>query len=226
MKPEIIHVNELGLVKYWKKVVLNATGYYRFLKDKRRRFLTNEGLVSTVSFKNIGTSTLLGGEFILTYTPMRGVRISSVTNIWNNRLSDDIITQGETQTTTGMSQNLSIMASLKNGLTMQLWGNYNPRMEVNQGVILAQYGMGVALQKSVLKKKGSISIRFSDILNSRAFQFKSHDLDGYEYEIDYNWESRGIHASFSYNFGKVIKGKQKRRAKNNSNGDNKSTPGL
>ena len=226
LQPEIIHVNELGYVKYFKKVVLNSTIYYRYLTNMKRRVLTHEGEISTVSYKNIGTSDLKGAEIILTYSPIKRVRITSTTNIWNTTLTDELITQNEKVNATGFSERLSLLLMLKKGWVIQMSGDYQPEQEVQQGIITPMYGMGIAVQKRVLKNKGSLSLRFSDVLGSRGFKFISHDLGDYTFVSSRSWESQTVTINFTYSFGKRIKSKQKRNLKRDNTGDNKKAPGM
>lgn len=226
LQPEIIHVNELGYSRFWKKFNLNATIYYRHINNMSRKYLSNENEISVVSYTNLGSSSLSGGELILGYTPKKTIRVNSVFNIWNSTITDPLVTNNKTTNAIGISERLSVTISMKKGVTVQIAGDYRPKLEVQQGTISEMYGVGAAIQKSILKRKGSISLRVSDIFNTREFDFTSYDLNNYTFISHREWESQTVTFNFSYTFGKLTRGKRKRTVKKNDIGDNKNVPGM
>ena len=64
-------------------------------------------------------------------------------------------------------------------------------------------------------------------INAVQFKFDSgNTADNYTFSNVRRWESRFVYLSFNYNFGKQIKGKQRRRGKNNSSGDDFNAPDM
>ncbi len=226
LRPEIIHVNELSYLKYWKKFNVNATVYYRLITDLMRRNLSYNGAISEVTFENLGKSTLSGGDLNLTYTPGKGIRIMSNSSVWVTSTDEEEFTGGERTYYVGFNSTLRASRQFKNGLTTQLWASYSPRSKVIQGYIAANYGGGIGLSKRILKKKGNVGLSIYDILKTRRFAFDSDNLGDYNFTTERRWESRTIYVSFSYNFGKMTRGKQKRQSKENGSGDDIDVPGM
>ena len=226
LKPEIIHVNEVGVVKYWKKVMLNSNLYYRYLNNKNQKFASNEEGVSKLSYRNLGSSSLTGLELILSYSPTKKIKIMSTTNLFKSKVKGELITGNEDVSAFGWTERISLNIRVKKDWRIQVAADYRPEFDVQQGVIGSMYGVGAAIQKSLFKNKGSISLRFSDIFNTREYKFQSHDFDGYSFLSERNWESQTVALSFSYSFGKRSKGKRRRAVKNNSNNDSKKVPGM
>lgn len=216
LRPEIIHVNELSYTKYWKKFNINSTVYYRLITDLIRRALFFDGIYSTVTNSNLGKSNLTGGDLILTYLPIKGMRLVSSTSVWNTATKDPSVTDGTYQNFTGMYTSLMASYRMENGWSFQAWGSYAPRTKVIQGAILPNYGGGFAIQKNLLKNKATLNFSVYDVLKTRWFAFESTDLGNYQMTSKRYWESRHFALSFTYNFGKMTEGKERRQ--NNSGG--------
>lgn len=214
LKPEIIHVNEISFMRFWKKFNVNATGYFRIINDLIRRELFYDGVFTHITNTNLGSSYLSGGDLILTFTPIKGMRITSSTSVWNTSTNDPEVVNGEWSNFTGMYTSLMAMYRIKGGWSFQFWGSYSPTARVIQGSILQNYGGGLAIQKSILKEKGNINVSVYDVLKSRWFAFESYDLGNYNMNSYRRWESRSVYVSFTYNFGKLTEGKERRQ--NNS----------
>lgn len=226
LQPEVIHVNELNLVKYWDKFNINASAYYRSINNLIRRNLSYEGEQSLVSYANLGKSSLYGGDLILTYTPIKGIRIMSTTNLWNTVTDDAEFTSGGKINLTGLNTSLMISGRFGKGWSTQLWGSYSPRQKVLQGYIIPNYGGGFAVSKSVLKNKGRFTLSFIDILKTRRFGFEGNTLPDYTFNSNRSWESRSVYLSFNYSFGKMVQGKSKRATKDNNSSDDLSIPDM
>ncbi|MCB0395715.1 MAG: TonB-dependent receptor [Flavobacteriales bacterium] len=226
LKPEFIHVTELNYLRFWDKFNINATAYYRFINDMKRRVLSlsDEG-VSVVSFDNLAHGQLYGGELILTYSPKKWMRNTLTLNRWQNQLEDPALTDNLETTNRGWSAQLSSNMTLPKGWMAQVNGNYRSRMVVIQGILLPRYTVDLSVRKSILKKKGTLSFRVSDIFKTGLFAFESKNLTNYDFSVDRRWESRQAWLSFSYNFGKTnAKGRRKSRVKDAS--DDFSAPDM
>lgn len=224
LRPEIIHVNELSYTKYWKKFNINSTVYYRLITDLIRRALFFDGIYSTVTNSNLGKSNLTGGDLILTYMPIKGMRLVSSTSVWNTATKDPSVTDGTYQNFTGMYTSLMASYRMENGWSFQAWGSYAPRTKVIQGAILPNYGGGFAIQKNLLKNKATLNFSVYDVLKTRWFAFESTDLGNYKMTSKRYWESRHFSLSFTYNFGKLTEGKERRQNSSGGIDDNLNVP--
>jgi outer membrane receptor protein involved in Fe transport len=224
LKPEIIHVNELSFMRFWTKFNINVTGYYRLINDLIRRELFYDGIYTRITNSNLGTSSLSGGDLILTYSPIKGMRIISSTSVWNTSTRDQDITGGTVQNYTGMYTSLMASYRIKGGWSFQLWGSYAPQAKVIQGYIRENYGGGFAINKRLFNDKANINLSIYDVLKSRWFGFESHDLGNYNMNSYRYWESRSAYLSFTYNFGKMTEGKERRQNNSGGIGDDLDVP--
>lgn len=224
LKPEIIHVNEISFMRFWEKFNVNVTGYYRLINDLIRRELFYDGIYTHVTNTNLGTSSLSGGDLILTYSPIKGMRITSSTSVWNTSTKDPEVTNGTWQNYTGMYSSLMASYRVKGGWSFQIWGSYSPKSKVIQGYIRENYGGGFAINKRLFNDKASLNLSFYDVLKSRWFAFESYDLGNYNMNSYRYWESRSAYLSFTYNFGKMTQGKERRQNNSGGIGDDLEVP--
>jgi len=226
LRPEIIHVNELSYLKFWKKFNINATVYHRMITNLIRRSLSYEETLSVVSYSNLGGSTLSGGDLNLTYTPIKGLRIMSNTSVWAISTDEVEFTGGKRLYYIGVNSSLRASKQMQKGFSGQIWASYSPRQDVIQGEIIPNYGGGIGLNKRVLNSKGNIGVTVYDVFKTRQFSFNSDDLGDYMLTSTRRWESRSIYVSFNYNFGKMTQGKQRREGKSLNSGDDAEVPGM
>lgn len=72
--------------------------------------------------------------------------------------------------------------------------------------------LSLGISKKIFKKKGSLSLRFSDILRSQIVRITTNYLDQNNYFID-NRETQYVRIGFKYNFGNQSLEKKKAKAK-------------
>lgn len=218
LNPEFINIYELGATNYWKKFSLTTTVYYRKTNDLIRRFIDlDDNGVNTVSYKNQSESNSFGNEVNLSYTPNKSFRANVNFNGWINKFVLDSTDQGGNNTLKSYNINSSASYTFTNGLSLQANLRYNARFRVQQGVIDPRYGLDLSARMSILDKKGTIALRYTDVLNTRQFAFRSENLD-YDFDILRKWETQVVYLSFTYNFGKQFKGREKRSSRDSNGG--------
>lgn len=217
LKPEFIDVYELGYNFTPKKLTITSTVYFRQINNMIRRYITYDGLYSKVSFVNFSKARMMGAEAIIAYNPNKKLNITGSFNYWYSIISDKG-TIGENVPSNGYSGKASFRYRMNKGWSSQLTFRYNGPMLVTQGYILPRYGLDASIQKTILNKKGTLTIRMRDIFHTRQFSFSSKGLTGLDFVMHHYWESRMLTVSFNYFFGKTIKGKQKRRVKSEEDG--------
>lgn len=210
LRPEIIHVTEFNYIKFWKKFNFNSSIYYRYITDLIRRNLTNDGINSVLQYDNLGSSSLTGGDLSFTYLPIKGLRIMSQSSIWNIRTNEEQVVL-ESQNYIGWITSLYAVMETKKGWIFEIFTDFAPKARSIQGTIFANYGIGGAISKEILNKRGNIGFYVDDIFKTRQYTFLNDDLQGYNFYLKSTMESRAIYFNFSYNFGKVIEGKNRRK---------------
>lgn len=226
--PEFIHVSELAYILYTDKWTVNTTAYYRFLNNMTRRVLIQTDTVSVVSFENIATGHLTGAELIVNYSPWKWWRISLNGNLYYTIMGKQQFANEENYNfnTLGWMASLNNTFNFKWGMSVQLNTRYSAGQNVLQGYMYPRWNMDLAIQQKILKNRGTISLRFSDMFYTQQFTFASVDIANYSFETKRRWESRQIWVSFNYFFGKMMRGKQKRRLKDKDSGDDLDIPDM
>ena len=85
-------------------------------------------------------------------------------------------------------------------LDLQLSANYRSPVVSAQGQRLTQFSADFAAKQSVLKDKGNITLRVSDIFNTLQFNFNAYG-PGFESLARNKRESRIVYLGFTYRFG-------------------------
>ena len=96
---------------------------------------------------------------------------------------------------------LNTTVSLSKLLDLQLSANYRSPVVSAQGQRLTQFNADFAAKYSVLKEKGSLTLRVSDIFNTLQFNFNAYGA-GFESISRNKRESRIAYLGFSYRFGR------------------------
>lgn len=226
LKPEYIDVYELSYLRIWKKFNINPSIYYRQVNDKKSNLTSLNPKNITISTpENISTAQIHGAELIMSYKPFKWWRINSSFNYWAVNAKDNNLDQVINNSSGWMLQ-ITSTKTIKKKWTLQLRGRYNGKSERLQGYTYPRYSANVSLGRKILKNKGRINVSYNDIFNTQGWHFVSSDLgNNYSYEKDRKWSSRSVRLSFSYYFGKMKYGSQKRHTKDHSSGDNIDTGG-
>jgi hypothetical protein len=101
----------------------------------------------------------------------------------------------------------------------QISGQYQPKRENIQGYSDPMYWFDLSVKKDILNKKGSLSLRFSDIFNTRERSSYTFTENYKQYSVNHR-TSQSIILSFNYRFGSVNKDQmqKERKRQNQQNG--------
>jgi hypothetical protein len=119
---------------------------------------------------------------------------------------------------------LNTTITLPKSWVIQISGQYIPKRENIQGYSDPMYWLDLSVKKDILNKKGNLSLRFSDIFNTRERSRYTFTENYKEYSVNHR-TSQTLVLSFSYRFGAVNKDqmqKQKKRQSGEQNGDSDS----
>ena len=227
IRPEYIHVFELGYNKIADENTFNGTIYYRRVNDLMQRFLVvNELGQSVVTFRNFSSTDLTGAEGIWGYRAKSWWRMRTTFNLFQSAVSDQSLDQDLNFSNYGWSIHHNSYFTHREKWTFQVSGRYMAGLLLLQGRMLPMYNVDLAVNKRFHKKRGNISLRASDIFNTRKFRFKSDDLGTYSYNVERSWESRTVFISLSYSFGRLGAIVDKDKNDDKEGGDDFEKPDL
>ncbi|MDQ2793268.1 MAG: TonB-dependent receptor [Bacteroidota bacterium] len=209
LKPEFVHSLELGDQRFFGAgSSVSATAFYRLeentitnIRDPFFFDVVTNSIVTNTTRLNVGQETNYGLE---------AVASAPLTSSWKVSLNASAfrrIIKGSAPTNVDFNNSnfvytgrLNTTVSPTKLLDLQLSANYRSPVVSAQGQRLTQFSADFAAKQSVLKEKGSITLRVSDIFNTLQFNFNAYGT-GFESISRNKRESRIVYLGFSYRFG-------------------------
>ncbi len=211
LKPEYIHSVELGFNQRWEKVSLMPAIYYRKTNNVMRRYTeVSDDNIRTTSFQNFLSSENYGIELVAMIRPTDWWRINTDANLSHTTVDASNLEAELTASGTTFGGKIMSNMTVWKQLEIQSFLFYRSPSFSPQGIRRQMFWFDIGLQKSVLKDKGTISFRLSDVFNTRLFNI---DVEGDNFILDMQFrrESRIGYLGFSYRFGKEEKKKGRGR---------------
>ncbi len=210
--PEYIDGVELGYIRYWNSLTLNASVFYRHTNDLIRRFIeiTDEG-VQITTFQNLLTSDNIGTEMIATLSPLPWWNLNVTFNLSYSKVNTGDLADVLFPYSFGWNLQYNSTFKITPRLQLQVSGRYSSPFEAPQGIIQARYNVDLASRFEILNKRGSLGLRISDIFNTMQFAIVSQGGERFAFNNLRKWESRVVNLSFSYQFGRMHRPDEKRQ---------------
>jgi outer membrane receptor protein involved in Fe transport len=218
--PEFINSYELGYLKYWDNSSFNTTVFYRRTNDQIQRFRTFDpasGVTST-TFLNLASGSSYGIELVGTYNPVKWWRLNASLSGFRVELND---VQGDTELSNDQwtwNSKLNSSMTVWKDLAIQVSADYRAPMADIQGQMQEMYAVDLGLKKDVLNKKGTVTLRVSDIFNTREFNFVSYGT-GFEQVHNNKRQSRIAFLGFTYRLNSEDSNRERRRQNQQNGGD-------
>ncbi|WP_266203871.1 TonB-dependent receptor domain-containing protein [Pontibacter kalidii] len=218
LDPEFVNSLELGYLLYWGQASFNATMFYRHTTDEIERFREPATIVvngveepgTQTTFINLSDNTSYGFEFGANYPVTNWWRLNAS---WSGFRTELSTTQNETElSSTQFSWNSKLNSTMTvwKDLDIQLSGFYRaPRNDI-QGQMEEMFSADFGMKKDVLKKKGTVSLRISDLFNTRQFNFLSYGPE-FRSEIENRRQSRIVYLGFTYRLNSDDNDRRNRR---------------
>ncbi|MEM7163146.1 MAG: outer membrane beta-barrel protein [Bacteroidota bacterium] len=212
LRPEYISSFELNHIIIWPKVNLTSGLYFRDIQNvmRRFRFVDDSTGVATSTFVNLDNSQNFGFEFILTARPSKKLRINASVDLFKSILDGSNLESELNNSGLSWSSRAMGSYSLPKSFDLQLSSRYLAPNVTAQGEWSGFFTSDISLKKSFLDRNLSLTLRLSDILDTREFSFSSSGENFYS-EGFRKRKSRILNFSVLYRFGKFDdkrKGKQ------------------
>lgn len=214
LKPEYVNSWEGGSHFHFKKASGSVSIYYRNIDQaiSRIKYSANDSAFR-VTFMNLDHAQLLGTELSLSIKPIKWWQISANANIFYTSLSGEYgpnkIDKSHYAWTGSISQNWKLPAQM--GIQLSVY--YRSELPDVMGTYISRYYADFAINKKILKNKGKLIFKISDVFNNYKFGLDLIGLDenGYSYSQTNRRknESQYFILSFVYN----INGKEKKKKK-------------
>ncbi|SIQ60408.1 outer membrane beta-barrel family protein [Pontibacter lucknowensis] len=217
--PEFINSYELGYLKYWDNTSFNTTVFYRRTNDQIQRFRTFDAAtgVTSTTFLNLASGSSYGVELVGTYNPYKWWRLNASVSGFRVELND---AGGDTELSNDQwtwNSKLNSTMTVWKDLAIQVSANYRAPMADIQGQMQEIYAVDLGLKKDVLNKKGTITLRVSDIFDTREFNFESFG-PGFEQTNNNKRQTRIAFIGFTYRLNSEDNNRERRRQRDEQGG--------
>ncbi len=226
LRPEFVNSLELGYLRYMGNASFNSTVFYRHTTDEIERFRTSENIINPegdtlqinrITFLNLDSNTAYGLELGANYPINNWWSINASVSGFRTQLNT---TQGETELSSSrISWNSKINSTMTvwKDMDIQLSGFYRAPSADIQGRMEQMFSADLGVKKDVLKKNGTISLRVSDLFNTRQFNFLSFGPD-FRTESENRRQSRIIYLGFTYRINSDGDNQRNRRQQDDNGG--------
>lgn len=222
LKPEFTTSLEMGMMKYWKKGSLTSSIFYRHTTDLVEDIskMQDNGVTLTMP-QNISSSTSYGLEMVGATNPAKWFRLNANVSLY--RALTDAIPEMNIVSSDQFSWSSRVNMSFIpwKDASFQLIGTYNSPTRSAQEYHKSQYFADASFRQDFLKNKLSLSIRLTDVFNTRTFYETTYG-DGFTSESKRYRESRVLYAGLQFK----INNYNKKVAKDTNNIDNQEPDGF
>jgi outer membrane receptor protein involved in Fe transport len=208
LRPEYVHVAELGHQIAWQTTTLNTTLFGRFANQSIQSLRTIDTMatrlsgqpdfITRTSYANFGNTASYGLELSLTQPVTTWWKLTANGSYYRNQVAS-YTGDGTRANFTGTAYLLNTFSPTKT-LAVQLSSNYRAPLVVPQGRLLAVYGVDVALRQRLFGDRAALTLRVSDLFNTRR-QYTQLAADGLTSDIRTKYETRVGYLGFTWFLG-------------------------
>jgi outer membrane receptor protein involved in Fe transport len=221
LQPQFTNSIEINYTRNIKKGYLSFGTFYRSTRDKIGRIvntdLANENR-QILSYANYENADSYGFEFSSSFKPTNWWSFRPSTNLYIQDSQGLINNKKESIKNTLFSARLSNSFKATKKLSFQLSSVYRGKSEGVQFKTNPYFVINTAVQLSILKGNGAISLRGTDIFDGYKLDFSA--TNPFAQTGKYSLEYSAIYLGFSYNFGSG-----KNRSRNRKYRENNETQG-
>ncbi len=217
--PEIINSFEANWQQRVGPATITTGAYYRQKRDliSRVNRTLEGGLVSLSTSDNLDRGRDIGLEVIARYRLGEKADVTASGNLYRTQIDGNLAEGAVDVAGTLFESRLQANAELPLGVSAQATYFYRSPGVNAQGTYETIQSLDVGLRRDILNKRGSITLRVSDVFNTLAYRF-TNTVAGLETTTRYKRESRIGYLGFQYRFG-VDADKRPREERRDGRGD-------
>jgi len=204
LKPEYVNSFEIGNRFLFDKFSGSASVYFRNIDHaiSRVKSASNDSAL-IVTFLNLDKAKLLGGEVGILYKPYTWWSINIGSNIFYTNLKGENENNQVNKSKFGWNASVFNKFEIPYDFGLQLSAYYRSELPSVMGTYIERYYMDIAVNRKILKKKGQLVFRISDVFNTYSFGLDLDAIDANNYRYSQSNrrknESRYFILSFIYN---------------------------
>jgi outer membrane receptor protein involved in Fe transport len=211
LDPEFINSYELGMINSWGKNSLNSSIFYRYTTGIIDQIvvLLEDGVTAT-TYENLTSGTSYGIEVIGNREFASWFKANANVSLFKNIINASEAARLERVEGNMWTAKVNLTFNFLKNASLMLAGNYrSPEIEAQEREDEV-YFADAALRYDFLKGKASLSMRVSDIFNSRRFSSQTTG-DGFFITSDRQMETRIGYLGFTYRINNYNRQKEKER---------------
>lgn len=217
--PEDIHSFELSYARFWDKVTLTSSAYYRRMNDVVQSVITSvEGTSGATfsQFQNISRNEASGLEMISQMNFGKKVDITANANFFFRKFYGS--EEFNIAPAKGFNWNANAITNyrIRPNLSAQVRTEYRAPMVQAQGKSVEAFIVDAGLKLDVLNKKGTVNLNVRDLFNQRRWGGYTQTAQFYR-EHENRWMRRMVMVSFTYRIGS-LQNDMKKKANNENPG--------
>lgn len=202
LKPQFTNSFEINYTRKTKIGSISTVVFYRIINQEITRYVSidpNNTAVNIMSYENFKDNESFGAEISgnLDFAKWWSANIGA--DIYFRTIRGIVSTSFVERKANIFNARINNTFKANKNLRFQLFAMYRGAEQGLQFMRNPMYRMDLGSSYNVLKGKGTLSARVSDIFNKMKFSFDG-DLP-YSQQGSFNWESRTIYIGFNYRFG-------------------------
>lgn len=198
LNPELTDSYEISHIKYWDKVTLTSSFFYRHTDDTIERIVKfNSDGTTSMRPENLATRNDFGLEFTFSYTGLKWWRLDGNANFFRT------ITDGKNVDATFTADDITWFGRMTSRFTVfkdmdiQLRYNYRAAVDNAQGRNNAMQSVSLGISKDFFNKQATVTLSAPDIFNGRRRQGITIG-EGFYRRSDFQWRREVISLSLNY----------------------------
>ncbi len=221
LKPEDVHAFEFGYSKYFKKVSIISSLYYRQTNDiiQRVRSEPNAEGITITTPQNLTRNLATGLELISRVDVAKPWNFTANVNLYQSKINGAPEYGIAERSGFTWNANLTNNFNLPYNITMQLRADYRAAEVMAQGKRNAMYGVDAGAKYDFPDKKSSLSLNVRDVFSTRRWSMTTEANNSI---VDFERYMQGTMANltYSYRFGKTtFNAKKPKREQEQRGGD-------
>ncbi|SIQ19990.1 outer membrane beta-barrel family protein [Maribacter ulvicola] len=221
LNPMFTNSYELGYLKNWEQVNLNATTYFQHSTGLMQTVTTQTGRFTEDDIPiliskplNIGTENRYGLEISTTYKPNSWLQINADANVFGYQQKGNFLNKVEDPNNQGsfidVPETIDFSSSswfarvapkfqLPKDFDIQLRMIYNGDFKESTSYRKSVFVTNIAVNKELFDGKGSLNLSVSDLFNSRISRIENYNTSFSSYG-KYQNAKRQVNLTFTYRF--------------------------
>lgn len=216
--PELINSFELNVQQRFGIGTITAGGYFRQLNDLISRISESRpGGVTLSTRGNLERGRNYGLEVTANIRPTEKFEITASANGYRSEIIGQVDNQNIAANGYLFSGRIQGGYELPAGVQMQFTWFYRSPGIRPQGRIKTIQSLDLGFRKEILKKRGALTLRATDILNTRRYRFETF-LTDLTTDSEFQRESRIVYLGFQYSLQQLKPHKGGRRGRDGGGG--------